>query len=115
MSGTHKRGDTFDYSDQFTLTIDGVEQPDLTGFVGASQLRHAGDAAAGILPGTLVATLEFTWLDATQRLFRVRHVGSTDAWPLGTLLHDVQLTTASGDVVSTATERIKLVEDVTHG
>ncbi len=115
MSGTHKRGDTFDYSDQFAMTIDGVAVTNFTGMTGSSQLRHAGDAAAGIEPGRLVADLVFTWLDATQGLFRVRHTGSTDAWPLGTLLHDVQLTTSGGDVVSTATERIKLVEDVTHG
>lgn len=112
---THKRGDTFDYSDQFVMTVDGVETPDLTGVTGASQLRHAGDLAAGIAPGTLVAELVFTWIDATQRLYRVRASGSTAAWPLGIVKHDVQLTLPSGDVVSTPTELIKLVEDVTHG
>lgn len=112
---THKRGDTFDYSDQFAMTIDGVAVTDFTGMVGASQLRHAGNTALAIAPGTLVADLVFTWLDATQGLYRVRHSGATDAWPFGLLRHDVQLTTAGGDVVSTATELINLVEDVTRG
>lgn len=112
---THKRGDTFDYSDQFELTIDGVAVTNFTGMTGASQLRHAGDKAAGIEPGTLVADLVFTWIDASQGLYRVRSSSSTAAWPLGTLKHDVQLTTAGGDVMSTPTELIKLVEDVTHG
>lgn len=113
--GTHKRGDTFDYSDQFELTVDGATVTDLTGATGASQLRHVGDAAAGIEPGALIADLVFAWVDASQGLYRVRSSGSTAAWPLGMLKHDVQLTLASGDVVSTATELIKLVEDVTHG
>lgn len=111
---THKRGDTFDYSDQFELTVDGVAVPDLTGATGASQLRHAGDRAAGIEPGTLVAELVFTWIDAAQCLYRVRANGSTAQWPLGILKHDVQLTLPGGDVVSTDTVLIKLVEDVTH-
>ena len=104
---THKRGDTFDYSDQFAMTIDGVAVTDFTGMTGASQLRTAA--------GALVTELVFTWLDVLQGLYRVRHNGATDAWPLGVLRHDVQLTTASGDVVSTATELVQLVEDVTHG
>lgn len=112
---THKRGDTFDYSDQFELTIDGVPVTDFTGYTGASQLRHVGDPAAGIAPGTLVATLTFSWLDASDGLYRVRATGSTAEWPLGLIKHDVQLTAPGGDVMSTPTELIKLVEDVTHG
>jgi hypothetical protein len=115
MIGTHKRGDTFDYSDRLVMTDEGVELPSLVGMVGASQLRHAGDPEADIAPDTLIANLDFIWLDAAQGLFRVRHSGSTAAWPLGVLLHDVQLTTPTGDVISTATERIKLVQDITHG
>ena len=107
MPITHKRGDTFDYSDQFAMTVDGVPVTDFTGMTGASQLRT--------IAGILVSTLVFTWLDAAQGLYRVRNEGSTAAWPLGVLRHDVQLTTAGGDVVSTPTELIQLVEDVTHG
>jgi hypothetical protein len=111
----HKRGDTFDYSDQLELTIDGVAVTDFTGMTGASQLRHAGNTALGIAAGTLVAELVFSWIDAAQGLYRVRHAGSTSGWPLGVVRHDVQLTTVGGDVVSTPTELIQISEDVTHG
>lgn len=111
----HKRGDTFDYSDQLAMTVDGVAVTDFTGMTGASQLRHAGGGLSTVAPGTLVADLVFTWLDAAQGLYRVNCATPTDTWPLGTLRHDVQLTLPSGDVVSTATELINVVEDVTHG
>lgn len=106
MKNTHKRGDTFDYADQLAMTVDGVAVTDFTGMTGASQLRNNA--------GSLVASLQFTWLDAAQGLFRVRSTAPTDTWPVGLLLHDVQLTTAAGDVVSTATEIIQLVGDVTR-
>lgn len=107
MKNTHKRGDTFDYADQLAMTIDGAAVTDFTGMTGSSQLRDNA--------GNLAAALAFTWLNAAQGLFRVRSIGTTDTWPVGVLLHDVQITTASGDVVSTATEVIQLVGDVTHG
>lgn len=107
MKATHKRGDTFDYSDQLVMTVDGVTVTDFTGMTGASQLRTAA--------GALVATLEFTWLDAAQGFFRVRNIGPTGAWPVTVLMHDVQLTTASGDVISTDSEPIQIVAEVTHG
>lgn len=104
---THKRGDTFDYADQLAMTIDLVPVTDFTGMTGSSQIRD--------LSGKLVASLEFTWLDATTGHYRVRATGPTDAWPTGLLRHDVQLTTASGDVISTATESFTCSEDVTRG
>ena len=104
---SHKRGDTFDYSDQLAMTVNGVPVTDFTGMVGASQIRTDR--------GALVAELEFTWLDATQGLFRLRSQQPTTNWPIGMLLHDIQLTTPSGDVVSTATETFRLVGDVTYG
>lgn len=113
--GTFKRGDTFDYSDELVVTDDGVELPSLLGWTGASQIRHTGDVLLGIAPDTLVATLVFTWLDATQRLYRVRSDGPTTGWPTGVVMHDVQLTSPAGDVVSTETELFRIVGDVTRG
>lgn len=102
-----KVGDTFDVSDQLIMTADGVAVTDFTGMTGASQIRGTN--------GMLIANLVFTWLDATQGLYRARYDGgSTQGWPLGMANHDVQLTTASGDVVSTETEHIQLVHDVTQ-
>jgi hypothetical protein len=101
-----KLGDTFDVSDQLVMTIDGVPVTDFTGMTGTSQIRGTDD--------TLIATIVFTWLDTAQGLYRTRFVGSTQAWPAGEALHDVQLTTAGGDVVSTETESITFVRDVTR-
>lgn len=101
-----KLGDTFDVSDQLVMTIDGVAVTNFAGMTGASQIRR--------LDGTLIAELSFTWLDEAQGFYRARFIGSTQAWPEGEALHDVQLTTAGGDVVSTETERIRFVTDVTR-
>lgn len=101
-----KLGDTFDVSDQLVMTLEGVPVTDFTGMTGASQIRG--------VDGTLIAELEFTWLDTIQGFYRARFVGSTQAWPHGEALHDVQLTTAGGDVVSTETESINFVRDVTR-
>lgn len=106
MKNTHKRGDTFDYSDRLEMSIDGVAVADFAGMAGASQIRTTA--------GALVASLEFSWLSQSEGLYRVRSIGSTDDWPVGVLLHDVQLTTLAGDVVSTATEAFQLVGDVTR-
>ena len=102
-----KVGDTFDVSDQLVMSVEGVRVADFTGMTGTSQIRSAND-------GTLVANLAFTWLDIQQGLYRARYEGSTQGWPVGDALHDVQLTTASGDVISTDTEMIRLVPDVTR-
>jgi len=107
MKNAHKRGDTFDYSDQLELSIDGVVVVDFAGMTGDSQIRTAS--------GDLVASLDFSWLDQSNGLYRVRSLDPTDEWPIGVLLHDVQLTTAAGDVISTATEVFQLVGDVTRG
>jgi len=101
-----KVGDTFDVSDQLVMTADGVAVTNFTGMTGSSQIRRTD--------GTLIADLVFTWLDATQGLYRARFTGSTQGWPVGDALHDLQLTTASGDIVSTDTELIRFVPDVTR-
>lgn len=108
MMNTHKAGDTFSYADQLVMEIDGQTVTDFTGMSGASQLRDSR--------GHLVCDLAFTWLDASQGLYQAHHPGPTDHWPVGqVLLHDVQVTTAAGAVVSTDTETIKVTLDVTRG
>ncbi len=69
-----KRGDTFDLSGPVTVLEAGQPVADLAGWTGRSQLRTAGAAA-------LVAELQFEWLNAAQRLYRIYHAGSTSAWP----------------------------------
>lgn len=101
----HKRGDTFDMSGPVQVTQDGADIADLSGWGIACQLRRPD--------GVLVATLQTMWVDAQARLMRVRAT-ETAAWPIGMVEMDVQLTSPTGDVVSTPTERFEIVREVTR-
>jgi hypothetical protein len=102
----HKRGDTFDLSGSVAATMDGAAVTDFTDWTGRCQVRNGA--------GVLVEELEFTWLDVTAGLVRVRSAASTDAWPLGPVRTDIQLTSPDGNVVSTDTAVIEVVEDITR-
>jgi hypothetical protein len=104
-TATHKRGDTFDASGQLTVTDGGAPLPSLQGWTGRCQLRTA--------TGQLIADLNFSWVDAAQRLCRL-YAGSTQAWPLGLAELDIELTSSAGHVVSTQTTRIKIARGVTE-
>ena len=101
----HKRGDTFDVSGQIDVTVSGAAVADMTGWVGACQMRSSN--------GVLIAEPAFTWINAAQRLIRLR-VSDTTGWPLGNHEVDIQLTMPSGDIVSTATAQIEIVKDITR-
>ena len=105
-NSTHKRGDTFDRSGQVTVMQNGVRLLDLTGWTGASQVRDKH--------GQLLSQLSFEWLDASQSLVRLSSVGSTEDWVVGDAKMDIQLTSSTGIIVSTATATIGVVEDITR-
>lgn len=101
---THKVGDSFTR----VLTIptefgDGY----FVGWVPRSQFRDA--------EGVLIAEVVCEWLDpVTTRVLKLRVVNTT-TWPLGTALIDVQFTrTADGEVMSTTTAKLTVVQDVTE-
>jgi hypothetical protein len=102
----HKRGDTFDYSGTASASENGVAVTDFTGWVGACQIRDRDDA--------LIAALTFSWLDEAAGLMRVRSTSDTNGWRVGRAKIDVQFTSPSGAVVSTATQEIDIVVDVTR-
>ncbi|MDP2262683.1 MAG: hypothetical protein Q8K24_05940 [Hydrogenophaga sp.] len=102
----HKRGDTFSHAGEITVADAGTPVLDLTGWQGRSQVRSQ-------LNDALIADLEFTWLDATQRLCALR-CQDTSTWPLGEAEIDIQLTSPDGDVVSTGTTVFAVVKDVTR-
>lgn len=105
MSAEHKRGDTFDRSGQVDLSEGGTPVIDMTGWTGRSQIRTSG--------GQLIAELDFSWLDASQRKMRLRKA-DTGTWPIGRAEIDIQFTSPAGDVVSTRTATIEIVKDVTR-
>ena len=88
----HRRGATFDLSGVITVKHQGIPVPDLTGWTGACKVKTP--------TGALVAELQFTWLDASQRLARIR-AQNTDNWPVGTVVTDILLTSPNGDKVPT--------------
>ena len=102
----HKRGDTFVVAGTITATVGGVAVTNLTSWTGASQLRDATTDA-------LIATLEFTWLNAATGQARLR-CADTTAWPITLANLDIQLTTPAGDIVSTPTAALSIVKDVTR-
>ena len=105
-SNKHKRGDTFDLSGSVEVTSNGVSVSDFTGWSGRCQVR-AGD-------GSLIEELIFEWLNISTGLLRIRSAAPTEGWPLGPARTDIQLTSPSGDVVSTETAVIEIVEDITR-
>lgn len=106
MSVEHKRGDSFDYSGQVTVdTPSGVIQ-DFTNWTGECQIRDPRDR--------VVSDLVFEWVDATTGTLRIYHDGSTDDWNPGPVKIDIQFTSPDGKVVSTKTQAILVVEDITR-
>lgn len=101
-----KRGDTYDWSGQLTVIDNGAYVEDLTGWEGVSQIRTR--------QGRLVAALEFTWIDASQRLCRIRSLDDTSGWPIGEVLTDIKVIKPDGSKGSTSTTIIDVLFDPTR-
>lgn len=102
----HKRGDTFELSGVIDVKHQGQIVPDLTGWVGKSQLRKQS--------GELIADLVFTWIDAAQRICNIKHEGSAADWPICVAQMDIKMTSPDGYVVSTQTAEINIARDITR-
>jgi len=98
----HKRGDTFDYSG---VLRNGGQVEDFTGWTLAAEIRQQSSL-------TLVATLQATWVDAETGLLRLRATNTT-SWRPGRAVMDVQFTTPTGDIVSSPTVPLVIVQDTT--
>lgn len=105
MTYYHKIGDALDLSGEVTVTDAGALVTDMTGWTATSQMRK--------LDGTLIATLEVTWLNAAQRLVRVRYA-NTSWWPAGPAMFDIRFVSPSGDAMSTSTEQVVLFQGATY-
>lgn len=101
MNMTHKRGDTFIC--QVAVTQDSTPK-DLSGWTVRSQVRDND---------TLVADLEFSWVDQTAGTYQLR-LDDTTAWPTKLLQCDIEYTTDAAQVVSTETFGITCIRDVTQ-
>lgn len=102
---THKRGDTFSLAG----TVLGVSSG---ATVARAQLR--GNTPPYLLVQTLNVTLGPYVDDVTPRALLVEQSTSSTAWPIGTLLCDVEFDEPGGIVVSSPTFAINVVLDVTQ-
>lgn len=99
----HKQGDTLDWV--ITLTDTGTAV-DINTWSIRAQIR-ASD--------TLIATLTVTVVDAANGLFRLSATAAqTDSWAAGSHSCDVEFTDGSGNVFSTETFVVNILEDISH-
>lgn len=98
------RGDTFEFSGPVTVSVNGVETTDLTGYTATSQIRTQED--------TLIEDLNLIFDSFNPAVIRLT-AGSTDQWPLGPARIDVEFLTPSGRIISTETVVFNIVRDVT--
>jgi hypothetical protein len=96
-----KRGDSFILN--CTYKVDG-EPESISGKTIDSQVRDSS--------GRLIATMEVEPDDSDPTKFVLTPDNSTSTWPLSTLLCDIQIS-ESGNVRSTETIQIPVVEDIT--
>jgi hypothetical protein len=97
-----KKGDTFSLSGPVSLQNGAGEPIDLSGWTVTCQVRFPEDESR--------ATIAVSWLGPTTiRLFS----NDTGKWLVGTAHIDLQFTSPEGIKVSTKTEKIRILEDVT--
>lgn len=98
-----KRGDTF--AAKCTYLVDGAPAP-LPAIVRA-QLRDRA--------GTLVQAFTFALIDASAGQYSLGAAAAeTTSWPLGVSLCDIEYTDIDGNVSSTETFGVNVVQDITR-
>ena len=102
---TIKRGDTIALAGNAAVTFNGALVTDYTGWAASAQLRTVGGALALTFTTTLspagVVTLAASAVDSALLKPAVYEV-------------DIQYTTPTGEVISTATARIVIAADITR-
>lgn len=101
------RGDTFLFAGPVSAKVNGVETTDLTDWTARSQIRTSD--------GTLISELVVTWLTRSPAALQVESPDPTTDWPIGDAKIDVEFTTPTGKIVSTAPQTFKIGTDVTRG
>lgn len=98
-----KQGDTVDWV--VTLNESGAAV-DITSYTISAQIRN-GD--------TLIFTLTVTVIDAANGQFRLSATpAQSDLWPSGSHSSDIEFIDDTGNVFSTETFTVVVIEDITH-
>lgn len=104
---THKTGDTWRTLGQANIQDLSTGAPaNLTGWAIASQLRDS-------VTGALIQTFDCQLVDPVAQTF-THAAASTAHWPPGLAALDVQFTDPQGQTVSTDTQVIRVLPDVTR-
>lgn len=102
-----KRGSTFSYMFQVPA---GIANGFFSGWLPTAQIRKVRND----LPSGLIADMECFWNDeTTARSIIVRNT-QTDEWPIGVADLDIRLTSVSGEVIQTSTQKIEIVRSVSR-
>lgn len=100
----HKRGDTFDY---IVTLPPSIADGELAGWVPTCQIRDLQDA--------LISDVVTDWVDPQTARSVSLHVSSTQAWPIGSAVFDIQFKRPFDSyILSTWTKRFSIVMDVTR-
>jgi|TARA_S200002703_G_scaffold80215_1_gene69142 hypothetical protein len=100
---THKKGDTLEWVISLTENAAAV---DISDFSIRAQIRQTS---------TLIATLTTTITNASGGVFSLTATATnTASWTVGTHSCDIEFTDNSGDVFSTETFKLKLIDDITY-
>lgn len=98
----HKRGDTLKL--YFEAMDDENNRVNLSGYIIRSQARHKGQ---------LLGEATIKVIDELKGEFSATFA-STTAWPVARVVQDVQYTSPSGQIESSQTIVINVIEDVTY-
>lgn len=100
---THKQGDTLEWV--ITLTEGGVVA-DITDWSIRAHIRQND---------TLISALTVTLTDSSNGVFVLSATAAqTDTWSAGTHSCDIEFTDSSGEVFSTETFSVTILEDISH-
>lgn len=100
----HKRGDTFNY---VAVLPDTVADGEFADRVPTCQIRD--------VLGRLVADVAIDWIDPVTARSLSLQVADTTKWVLGNSFFDIQFTrTSDGDIRSTDTMPLNVIEDITR-
>lgn len=100
----HKKGATLSLAGVISAPVGGT-LPDFSDWTASSQIR--------LLDGTLVATLNVTWLAVATGRLRI-YSNNTSNWPVGMAQIDVKFAlNSTGETVYSNTQPIQIVQGIT--
>lgn len=102
----HKRGDTFELAVKVSAIDENDQVYDLTGYTLVSKVRDP--------KGGLIASLDCSWIDATQGLASARATAGTAGWPLTYASMDIRLIAPDGFAITSDSISFEIRESISR-